>query len=263
MRGIFIVAIIAIIAIILGILAISGAFNPAKPDGLTKPTDLRVTPVTGMVGAFDATWRFPAYSVDAISPRFSVTVNQTAVAEVRGNDGSAGGDRTAYSARVIGQPCDTPLAVQVTAFSAGGDLGRVPSDIVQVQLPCSPAAASPTTAPVASAAPTPAPQASSTFFDDTRLAPPEDFTLVGTSGRMHTVSWNWPAGQSLDPTFFRVNVQGTDYDFEFTGPGEYEVEVGAECGSNPNFLTLDAFNTEVDPEANSQAEEIIEADPGC
>jgi hypothetical protein len=99
--------------------------------------------------------------------------------------------------------------------------------------------------------------------EDTRLVPPEDFTLVVTADGMHTVSWVWPSGQELDPTFFRVSVQGQPNDFDFTGPGDYEVEVPAVCGSNPNFMTLDAFNTDVEPEANSQAEELIQADPGC
>ncbi len=72
-----------------------------------------------------------------------------------------------------------------------------------------------------------------------------------------------PLHTQLDPTFFRVSVQGQPNDFDFTGPGEYEVEVPAACGSNPNFIHLDAFNTDVEPEANSQAEDRYEVDPGC
>ena len=121
--------------------------------------------------------------------------------------------------------------------------------------------AAPTVAPVASA--TAAPGSSGSTFVPSLLLPPEEFTIVNTADGKHTVSWVWPSGRDLDPTFFRVSVQGEPNDFEFTGPGDYEVEVPAACGSNPNFLTLDAFNTDVEPEQNSQSEEIYEVDPGC
>jgi hypothetical protein len=129
--------------------------------------------------------------------------------------------------------------------------------------PTASATIAPTASPAAqTAAPTAQPTAT-TGGEDTRLVPPEDFALVGTTDGTHTVSWVWPDGTELDPTFFRVSVSGQAHDFDFTGPGDYEVEVPALCLNNPNFLTLDAFNTDVEPEANSQAEELIQADPGC
>jgi hypothetical protein len=132
----------------------------------------------------------------------------------------------------------------------------------------SPAATATATAATTTAAPpvataTTEPSDGGSTFVPSLLLPPEDFTIVGTAGGKHTVSWVWPSGRDLDPTFFRVSVQGEPNDFEFTGPGDNEFEVPAACGSNPNFLTLDAFNTDVDPEQNSQSEEIYEVDPGC
>lgn len=128
-----------------------------------------------------------------------------------------------------------------------------------------------TATPSSTAAPTATPEASSTpetsssgsTFVPSPLLPPEEFTIVDTAGGKHSVSWVWPSGRDLDPTFFWVSVQGKPYDFDFTGPGDYEVEVPASCHNNPNYLTLDAFNTDVQPEANSQAEDLHEVDPGC
>jgi hypothetical protein len=139
--------------------------------------------------------------------------------------------------------------------------GPSPSGTVEAATAAPAITGAPTTDPMASA--TPSPQPSASFVEDTRLAPPEDFSVVNTAGGKHTVSWVWPSGQELDPNFFRVSVQGEPYDFDFTGPGDYEVEVPTYCGSNPNYLTLDAFNTDVQPEANSQADDIHEIDPGC
>jgi hypothetical protein len=210
-------AAIAIIAIMLGFIVL----QPRATFAWTKPTEVRAVPVDGQPGAMDVFWRFPSYSVDDVAPRFSVTVDGTEVAEVRGNDGSAGGDRTIYSVRLTGQRCTTPLEVQVTAFNAGADLGRYPSDVVNVVLPCPPTgspAASPTSAPPATAAPTPASTTPPTAQPEPGgLLPPTNVTSETSDPGAFIVYWDYPQEGSVAPEGFDIVVDGAVFE-----PSSYE-----------------------------------------
>jgi hypothetical protein len=255
-RGGFALPLIAIMAIILaivvGLLLFGG--KPAAPAALAAPTNVTATAVAGQPDAVDVSWQWRDTRTDEnrVPAEFAVDVNGERQSEVPNAISCSSGPDYACTKRVTGLTCGTTASIVVGAYA------DEPALAAPVSYP-TPACATAAPATPITTAPVPSPSGS----DDTPMEAPTDFRVVDVNDGRITVAWSYPAGADPEPTFFRIENMGKEVDVEYTGPGEYEEQILAYCGGSTNYIVLNAYNTDVVPEAQSQAEEVLEVDPNC
>jgi hypothetical protein len=259
-RGGFIIPLIAIVAIILAIVAGLLFFGgkPAPPAALAAPTNVTVTAVAGQPDAVDVSWQWSdTRTADSVPVEFTVDVNgQRQPFATNPMTCSPSGESLSCTKRVTGLSCASTVSIVVGVHDENSAFA---APVSYTTAPCATATPGVTAAP----SPTTAPQPSASLSDDTEMEAPTDFRVIDVNDGRITVAWSYPAGADPEPNFFRIGNTGKEVDVEYTGPGEYEGEVLAYCGGSTNYITLDAYNTDVTPEAHSQAEEVLEVDPNC
>ena len=250
----------ALIAIILGLYA-GGFFSgqPQKPSAL-EPTDLAGTPVAGVVGSMDVSWRYGPWTGPALQFHVFAHDQDRIVLWTAG--------REQYTERFSGLPCGTPLEIGVTA--EGDQLESRGTPIRLVTLPCaaigtpSPTVAPPLATPTGTSA-----QPTGTVYvpPSSRMAPPTDLEITNVEkdadGLTYAfvIHWQYPVEDEIAPTDFEIIVNGELYEtvgYEGTG-FQYSWYVdGQPCGQTM-FVNVIAVNG--DEEAS--AEEIAQAEPPC